>query len=171
MRKYKVVKIANKYNLHINDDGTKVSVEAPNGYVFKGTDLHCFDIYYLRGRFTKSEVWAAIYKDTHKGIEKCDKEFCDCCQEGRNNNAVIGQKVDINNQPIETLETFEHTLKFIVDNFVERFTEDVAVGGVARGIDKRGWLVLYYERHPEDRTWLWERLKAYLDEQGELMLK
>jgi hypothetical protein len=80
--KAKVMAIAKKYNIDIDDDGYQLWADAPKGYHFTGLDLHGVTASYDGERCTKGQAWHMILTDIKDGVEKCD---CEDCQEMENN--------------------------------------------------------------------------------------
>lgn len=74
--KTEVVKIAKKHGIKLDDDGYQLWADAPDGYTFKGLNLHVVTASYNDGLTTKGQAWNMILSDIKNGIEKCDCEDC-----------------------------------------------------------------------------------------------
>jgi hypothetical protein len=65
------------------DDGTSLHLEAPRGYLLSGPRVHSVRIDYNSppGAWKKTDAFDALADDLHDGIEPCDIDECDYCQE------------------------------------------------------------------------------------------
>jgi len=79
--KQQVMQMAAKHGIVVVDDGTKIAVDLPHGYVLVASGLHFRDLYYNSppGAWKKPDAWESILEDIRDGIEPCTDPDCDCC--------------------------------------------------------------------------------------------
>lgn len=63
------------------DDSDTIKLDAPAGFVLRGTGLHWIDMYYGDGAWKKGEIYSALIYDMEMGIEECDDWDCEICTE------------------------------------------------------------------------------------------
>ena len=70
MSKAKATKLANQHNATIDDDGTNINIDAPDGHEWADGSGSCLSVEY--GTFigcTKSEAWADLIDRMGYGVE------------------------------------------------------------------------------------------------------
>jgi hypothetical protein len=76
--KRKVLAVAKKSGVIIDDNGYSIFADCPDGFVLKDfPGLHYVKAEYGSDCFTKGQCWGMILSDIKNGIEKCD---CDDCK-------------------------------------------------------------------------------------------
>lgn len=75
--KAKVMALAKKHNIEIEEGINTIWADAPDGHRFTGTnDLHSVTAYYDGEMATKGQAWYLIYSDIVNGVEQCNCEDC-----------------------------------------------------------------------------------------------
>lgn len=75
--KKKVMALAKKHNIEIEEGINTLWADAPDGHRFAGTnDLHSVTAYYDGELATKGQAWYLIYLDIKRGVELCDCNEC-----------------------------------------------------------------------------------------------
>jgi len=55
-----------------------IIIDAPSGFVFRGSQLHYYDLY-LNPSWKRSEAYDAIMEELSMGLDKCDVHNCEIC--------------------------------------------------------------------------------------------
>ncbi|MBN1511664.1 MAG: hypothetical protein JXB13_06590 [Phycisphaerae bacterium] len=79
--KRQVLAVAARFGITIADDGDKIAVDLPRGYVLRSTGLHFTDLRYHSppGAWPKPLAWGAVLADIADGIEPCTEPDCEVC--------------------------------------------------------------------------------------------
>jgi hypothetical protein len=66
----------------LEDDGGMLTIDAPSGMRFVGTQTHTLRVSYdhPRGAWRKAEAYAAMLDDLALGVERCEGTDCEDCQ-------------------------------------------------------------------------------------------
>jgi hypothetical protein len=80
--KQQVMRVAAKHGITVVDDGEKIAVDLPPGFVLVGSGLHFLDLHYNSppGAWNKPDAWESILDDIREGVEPCTDDDCDCCR-------------------------------------------------------------------------------------------
>jgi hypothetical protein len=79
MSKQSVNEACCKFGFVFEDHGSYLSLEAPSGHVFSGTQTHEVIADYKTS--VKSEAYKSLLDDIRNGIEKCEIPDCEWCNE------------------------------------------------------------------------------------------
>lgn len=74
MPKKKFVQLCEKNNVSFTDEGNHLAIDPPDGFHFRGTGLHCFDIWNTHGQWKLSDAYDEMAEIMSMGLEACDSE-------------------------------------------------------------------------------------------------
>jgi hypothetical protein len=81
--KQQVIAKAEKIGVTVTDHShDHISLDCPDGYVLTTTNCHYSD-YWQWDDDKKSALWNIALDDMSMGIEECDADGCEVCEEGK----------------------------------------------------------------------------------------
>jgi hypothetical protein len=75
--KIQAMTLANKMGVTVEDDGTYLIADAPDGFVFKSDRLHFYSYDLSQG--SMADLWTDLYRGLSYGIAECGVLGCDYC--------------------------------------------------------------------------------------------